>query len=102
MPLPGRVPKRKSEKVSQQPPGPFCKITTRLDNIGPPQPAKDRFTEYYISPGKVCKVSPGCIVWLPAKDRILSGAIVDRRVHAEAFNHPAVILSVPTPLTGYA
>ena len=54
---------------------------------------------YYISPEKVCEVSPGCVVWLPAKENILPDTTVDKRLHAMSFNHPAVICSVPCPLT---
>ena len=101
MPLPRRVLDTKHQKMSELPLGPL--YATRLDDIGSPQPANDRLTkgplEYYISLGNATKVSPGCIVWLPAKDRILPDAVVDRRLHPGAFNHPAIILSVPTPLT---
>jgi hypothetical protein len=90
-----QVPKKKTHSP------PFC--TPRVDNLSLSQPAKDRLTkgpaEYYISAGNVRNLLPGCIVWLPARDRILPDVIVDRRLHPNAFNHPAVILSVPTPLS---
>lgn len=52
----------------------------------------------YISPENIRYVSPGCIVWLPAREYILPHASFDRRLHRGAFNHPAIILSVPRPL----
>jgi hypothetical protein len=83
--LPRQVPKKEPLKGSELAPRPF-----RSDNHVP--------LGFYISPKYVYKVSPGCIVWLPAKERILPDAIVDRRLHENAFNHPAVILSIPSLL----
>jgi hypothetical protein len=44
------------------------------------------------------RVTPGSIIWLPAKDHLLNGSKVDARLHVNAFDHPAVILCVPQPL----
>jgi hypothetical protein len=101
MPLPIPARKTKVGKNYQE----FCKPPHK-NNIAKPSSlspaAKDKPTkkprEYYISPGNTCQVLPGCIVWLPAKEHILSDAFVDGQLHANAFNHPAIILSVPSPL----
>lgn len=61
------------------------------------QPA-GRINSRYIPQGIIHKVSPGCIVWLPGKEDILPDVFVDKKLNHSTFNHPAVILSIPSPL----
>jgi hypothetical protein len=100
---PPHTPTQGKERKERYPP--FCKPPRKNEIAKPsslPPAGKDRPTktptEYYISPGIFPQVSPGCIVWLPAKEHILPNAFIDRQLHANAFDHPAVILSVPIPL----
>ncbi|PQE11520.1 hypothetical protein CJF31_00011085 [Rutstroemia sp. NJR-2017a BVV2] len=54
--------------------------------------------EYYIQPHHLRFITPGTVLWLPSKIDMLPNAYVDPGLHVNAFDHPAVILSVPSPL----
>jgi hypothetical protein len=102
MPLPRRVRRENVKKrVSRHFKPPYKNKLEKHNSL--PSIAEDKLTkrplEYYISQENLCHVAPGCIVWLPAKEDILPGAMIDGRLNAKAFNHPAIIISVPSPLT---
>lgn len=42
-------------------------------------------------------MTPGTVVWLPSKEDIVDNAFVDPKLHVNAFDHPAVIVSMPNP-----
>ncbi|KAI9645434.1 hypothetical protein NHQ30_006173 [Ciborinia camelliae] len=58
--------------------------------------------EYYIQPMHIRDITPGTVVWLPAKKDIVHNAYVDPKLHVNAFDHPAVIVSMPNPLNIYS
>jgi hypothetical protein len=51
----------------------------------------------HISKDTVKHASEGCIVWLPAKKDIIQGSHIDPKLNDGAFDHPAIIVSAPTP-----
>jgi len=63
-----------------------------------PSASSFQMPSYYIQPLHLSSITPGCIVWLPAAVSILPGAYMDKKLHALAFDHPAIILSSPKPL----
>jgi hypothetical protein len=75
----------------------------KMDKIQGLTPAKTRDTkpsslQGYIMEGHLRQITAGCIVWLPAKAHILPGAEVDQHLNEGAFDHPAILVSVPCPL----
>ncbi|KAJ8071732.1 hypothetical protein OCU04_002048 [Sclerotinia nivalis] len=62
----------------------------------PPKPTQP--PEYYIQPIHIRDITPGTVVWLPSKVDIVHNAFVDPKLHVNAFDHPAVIISMPNPL----
>ncbi|KAF7943048.1 hypothetical protein EAE96_010993 [Botrytis aclada] len=58
--------------------------------------------EYYIQPQHILSITPGTIVWLPAKQHIVQNAYVDPKLHINAFDHPAVIVSMPNPANAFS
>ncbi|TEY87463.1 hypothetical protein BOTCAL_0002g00720 [Botryotinia calthae] len=56
--------------------------------------------EYYIHACHVKHITPGTVVWLPSKEDIVPNAFVDPQLHVNAFDHPAVIVSMPNPASG--
>ncbi|PQE29309.1 hypothetical protein CJF30_00004341 [Rutstroemia sp. NJR-2017a BBW] len=51
--------------------------------------------DYYIQAHHLRYIVPGTVVWLPSKIDMLPNAYVDPGLHVNAFDHPAVVLSVP-------
>ncbi|PQE31883.1 hypothetical protein CJF32_00008797 [Rutstroemia sp. NJR-2017a WRK4] len=51
--------------------------------------------DYYIQAHHLRFIVPGTVVWLPLKIDMLPNAYVDPGLHVNAFDHPAVVLSVP-------
>lgn len=90
---------------SERSPGIHSPITRSLSlslgrPLGIPDPTKaTQPPEYYIQPIHVRDITPGTVVWLPSKEDIVHNAYVDPKLHVNAFDHPAVIISTPTPLT---
>lgn len=41
-------------------------------------------------------------MWLPSKEDIVHNAYVDPKLHVNAFDHPAVIVSMPNPANGFS
>ncbi|RAL61641.1 hypothetical protein DID88_002710 [Monilinia fructigena] len=58
--------------------------------------------EYYIQPIHIRDITPGTVVWLPSKVDIVQNAYVDSNLHVNAFDHPAVIVSMPNPMNIYS
>ncbi|TGO82683.1 hypothetical protein BPOR_0778g00020 [Botrytis porri] len=58
--------------------------------------------EYYIQSQHIKEITPGTIVWLPSKEDIVHNAYVDPKLHVNAFDHPAVIVSMPNPANGFS
>ncbi|KAF7884776.1 hypothetical protein EAF00_010594 [Botryotinia globosa] len=58
--------------------------------------------EYYIQSHHIQDITPGTIVWLPSKEDIVHNAYVDPKLHVNAFDHPAVIVSMPNPANGFS
>ncbi|KAM0180164.1 hypothetical protein ACHAPC_007763 [Botrytis cinerea] len=54
-------------------------------------------SQYYIQACHVKHMTPGTVVWLPSKEDIVDNAFVDPKLHVNAFDHPAVIVSMPNP-----
>ncbi|CAD6454202.1 953fb5eb-bb50-4919-b2f0-6abf6cf3a96f [Sclerotinia trifoliorum] len=61
----------------------------------PPKPTQP--PEYYIQPIHIQDITPGTVVWLPSKVDIVHNAFVDPKLHTNAFDHPAIIISMPNP-----
>ena len=88
MARPSAVPHR--YKMDKHPGTPAVKRTTDTQSSNPLQS--------YILERHVRQITPGCVVWLPAQNHILPGAEVDPRLKEGAFDHPAIIVSAPSPL----
>ncbi|KAF7927972.1 hypothetical protein BELL_0715g00050 [Botrytis elliptica] len=58
--------------------------------------------EYYIQSHHINDITPGTVVWLPSKEDIVHHAYVDPKLHVNAFDHPAVIVSMPNPANGFS
>ncbi|KAA8573850.1 hypothetical protein EYC84_005403 [Monilinia fructicola] len=80
--------------------------TTTPKRIAAPHRVRDHLAtqppEYYIQPNHIRDITPGTVVWLPSKTDIVQNAFVDPHLHVNAFDHPAVIVSTPSPLNIYS
>lgn len=81
-------PKRKTPKVSK-PKSANDTVTAKADNKSKP---------IHIQRNLVKHATEGCIVWLPAKEDIVEGCHIDPQLNVGAFDHPAIIISLPTPV----
>ncbi|APA05428.1 predicted protein [Sclerotinia sclerotiorum 1980 UF-70] len=61
----------------------------------PNHPKPTQPPEYYIQPIHIQDITPGTVVWLPSKIDIVHNAFVDPKLHVNAFDHPAIVISMP-------
>lgn len=54
-------------------------------------------TPTFVNKDTVALASAGCIIWPPATEDILQDSYLDPNIHFNAFDHPAVIVSIDTP-----
>lgn len=57
------------------------------DTVNASQP----FEKQYIT-----SLQPGAILWLPRRERMPDGVYIDPDIQDGAFNHPCVVLSIPS------
>ncbi|TGO43877.1 hypothetical protein BCON_0769g00010 [Botryotinia convoluta] len=79
-----------------KPLSPDFNISTRKSTTATQPP------EYYLQSHHIKDITPGTIVWLPSKEDIVHNAYVDPKLHVNAFDHPAVIVSMPNPANGFS
>ncbi|QSZ34047.1 hypothetical protein DSL72_005627 [Monilinia vaccinii-corymbosi] len=95
---------QKCTSTSERVPGIHSPITRSLSLSLSKSPTIPNFAQaprppdYCIQAMHVRDITPGTIVWLPAKADLVANAHVDPKLHANAFDHPAVIVSVPHAL----